>query len=335
MRVLVRSLAIYTLAALIGAYSLAFAFRAPKPIIAQPFFILSAVLIAASAAILFLGYVVWLAAQREPEPIARIKHDCTKLMRPHHLFEKLGPMTFAFIFLGAFGTYKSLITRIQPFYLDGFLSDLDRTMLGTDAWRITHSIVGGVGTTGLELCYRLWFVELSLTLIYFSIFATEEVKRRFFVGYMLLWSVMGFGMATVLSSAGPCFLGLIHHPYAYRYADLFPLLQPAPVAIAGQHMLAVAYSKGAAGAALGISAMPSLHVAFAAFVALACGQVNRFVGLCAWFFWALIVVGSVHLGYHYLSDGIVGTLGAALIWRATSSRTLAQTSFSGMRQWAR
>ena len=147
-------------------------------------------------------------------------------------------------------------------------------------------------------------------------FAAEDLKRRFFLAFFLLWSVIGFVMATALSSAGPCFSSLIHHPYAGRYADLFPLLRSAPVALAGQHLLAVAYASGEAGAFLGISAMPSMHVAFAALVPLALRPINRMAAAGAWLFYALIVLGSVHLGYHYLSDGIVGTAGALLIWRS-------------------
>lgn len=283
------------------------------PEVAQPFLILSMALIASCAAIVFVGYVLWLAAEGERSPIVRIKSDCSVFFRPAHLAEKIGPLVLAFVFLGAFGTYKALITRIQPFYLDAFLSDFDRTMLGTDAWRITHAVIGPFGTTVIEAAYRLWFVELSLSLIYFSVFAGEGLRRRFFLAYFLLWAILGFVMATALSSAGPCFLALIHHPYAGRYADLTPLLQSAPVAIAGQHMLADAYLKGGAGAFLGISAMPSLHVAFATLVALAVR--NKVAIICAWLFWAVILIGSVHLGYHYLSDGLVGTIGAWAIYR--------------------
>lgn len=326
---LVKALSVYCLLALLGAYGLVFVLGAPAPILAQTFLILSAVMVATCAALAFGAYVMWLAVvEREPSPFPRIRDDCAKFLSLQKLVEKLAPMVLAFLLIAAFGTYKSLITKIQPFYLDGFLSDLDRALLGTDPWRITHSFFGPLGTTALELAYRLWFVELSLSLLYFSIFAGAELKRRFFLAYFLLWSVMGFVMATALSSAGPCFLGLIHHPYADRYAGLFPLLKSAPVTLAGQQLLAAAYTDGKQGAFLGISAMPSLHVAFAALVAAAAGRINRAIQISTWAFWAAIVIGSVHLGYHYLSDSIVGTLGAVLIWistrRSAASRWIRQ-----------
>jgi hypothetical protein len=34
-----------------------------------------------------------------------------------------------------------------------------------------------------------------------------------------------------------------------------------------------------------------------------------------WTYFAMIWVSSVHLGWHYVSDGIVGSAGALLIWQ--------------------
>lgn len=60
--------------------------------------------------------------------------------------------------------------------------------------------------------------------------------------------------------------------------------------------------------------MPSMHNASAALFALAFFQVNRKIG---WFFTvyaAVILVGSVHLGWHYAIDGYAGIAIAALSW---------------------
>ena len=123
MSALVKALSLYCLAALLGAYALAFWFDAPKPIVAQTFLILSLTAIVTCVALVFLGYVIRLAAvEREPFPIARIGADCARFLRPSYLIDRLGPLALSFFLLAAFGTYKSLITKIQPFYLDGFLS---------------------------------------------------------------------------------------------------------------------------------------------------------------------------------------------------------------------
>ena len=59
----------------------------------------------------------------------------------------------------------------------------------------------------------------------------------------------------------------------------------------------------------GISAMPSLHVAIAAWMALA---IRKRV---MWFYVAAVWIASVHLGWHYVSDGLAGIVGALVIWR--------------------
>ena len=66
--------------------------------------------------------------------------------------------------------------------------------------------------------------------------------------------------------------------------------------------------------ALGISAMPSMHNASAVLFALAFRQVSKRLG---WFFAAyaaVILVGSVHLGWHYAIDGYAGVVIAVFSW---------------------
>ena len=66
----------------------------------------------------------------------------------------------------------------------------------------------------------------------------------------------------------------------------------------------------------GISAMPSLHVAIAVLTAL-CVR-DRFPGLqwLPWIYAVIIYIGSIHLGWHYASDGIVSAVGMVAIWKA-------------------
>jgi membrane-associated phospholipid phosphatase len=97
-----------------------------------------------------------------------------------------------------------------------------------------------------------------------------------------------------------------------------PLMQRLPddliASRAMDYLLSVRGSQTVGG---GISAMPSLHVAIVVLI-----------GLCfrfrlprwqwgAWTYAGVIFVGSIHLGWHYASDGLVGALGAWAIWRGT------------------
>lgn len=56
---------------------------------------------------------------------------------------------------------------------------------------------------------------------------------------------------------------------------------------------------GATPGSLGISAFPSMHVAMAVLFALYATRRSRLAGLLMWAFAAIIMVGSVVLGWHY------------------------------------
>ena len=65
----------------------------------------------------------------------------------------------------------------------------------------------------------------------------------------------------------------------------------------------------------GISAMPSMHVATSVLMALYASKHARWAGWLCWGFAALIMIGSVHLGWHYAVDGYFGALIAWCAWR--------------------
>ena len=64
----------------------------------------------------------------------------------------------------------------------------------------------------------------------------------------------------------------------------------------------------------GISAMPSLHVAIAVFVLLVARSAPKWLSLPFLAYVVLIMMGSVHLGWHYAIDGYVGAALAVLCW---------------------
>ncbi|UCI20109.1 phosphatase PAP2 family protein [Mesorhizobium sp. B2-1-8] len=64
----------------------------------------------------------------------------------------------------------------------------------------------------------------------------------------------------------------------------------------------------------GISAMPSMHNAQAALFAAVAYSINRRFGHVMLAYAVLIFLGSIHLGWHYAVDGIVGVTVALAIW---------------------
>ena len=301
----------------IGGHVIAWSFGMSQPSLAPSLFVLSMLLIGFGAAAALGGYVVWLAFwEREPEPMPRIKAKVRQYVSMDFMARRILPLVLTFLFMSTFNTFKVFIPRINPFFLDGFLSDLDRWVFGTDPWRLTHAVIGPIGTRTLDIFYGLWFPAWLVAILHFSLFAGKELQRRFFLSFIGVWAIIGIVLAILLSSAGPCFLEMLHHPYADRYAGLFPL-QNAPGAAKAQEFLANAYLTGEIGLAKGISAMPSVHIAVISVIVLAVRTYSRWIFAAALFLYIMIFVGSVHLGWHYVSDGVVGTAAAMLLWRLT------------------
>ena len=163
------------------AYAIAIKFGDRPPELFTPFLVVSLTLIAGICALALIGYIIWLALwEREPHPTPRVLATVRRFISPQLVWQRLGPLVITYVFLGAFGTFKALIPKVHPFALDGFLSDADRWLLGTDAWRITHAVIGPIGTHIIEISYSLWFVAWVIAIIYFSMFADKASQRRFF-----------------------------------------------------------------------------------------------------------------------------------------------------------
>ena len=65
----------------------------------------------------------------------------------------------------------------------------------------------------------------------------------------------------------------------------------------------------------GISAMPSILVASSVLFALVAWRANRVLGWIFWAYAAAVMLGSVHLAWHYALDGYLGAALTVLIWR--------------------
>ena len=70
-----------------------------------------------------------------------------------------------------------------------------------------------------------------------------------------------------------------------------------------QEMLWRVYQSHGIAVGSGISAMPSLHVAIAMSVVLLARKIDRRLAIASTIFTVLIMIGSVHLGWHYAIDG--------------------------------
>jgi hypothetical protein len=316
-RVFLAQITLATLAGIAASYGGAWWFGTQTPTLVRSYSILSIAVLGFGGGIALFLYVLWLAlVEREHDPVGRVRKVLSRYLHPEFVAERLGPVLLTFAFLGAFSSLKILIPRIHPFSWDAAFSNMDRALFGTDPWRITHAVLGPSATRAIDLVYMMWVPVFWIAVLFFSAFAKGEMRRRFFLSFFAAWTLLGLVAATIFSSAGPCFLEMLGHPDASRYVGLFPL-QNAHGSVGVQNYLAQGYLNHQEGVGRGISAMPSMHLAVVALYVCAARHYGRLPLALASLLYLLILVGSVHLGWHYAVDGIFGTLGVVVIWRLT------------------
>jgi hypothetical protein len=260
-------------------------------------------------------------------------------LRPRHLLAHLSAFLFSRptlrrtgralpvllsmpVFIYSFTTFKAAIPLLHPYALDAQWNALDLSLHGGIApWVWLQQLFGRpLLTSAINVTYHLWYF-IVLGAVYLMAFSsgTPQLRMQFLLSFVLSWIVLGNVLAVFGSSAGPCYYGQFV-PGADPYAPLMVYLQQAnqhyPVwALNVQQMLWTNYHDSFGSSALGISAMPSMHVASSVLVALLGWRLHRFAGIAGSVFAVLIMIGSIHLGWHYAVDGYVGAAGAALIWR--------------------
>lgn len=190
------------------------------------------------------------------------------------------------------------------FWADPLLADLDRAVIGRDAWLTLSWAPRAL----IDLSYLAWFPAKFLTYGLLLASFPSDKKSRALLACFLTW---GIGALTqyLLPSAGPIFydkLGL---------GDRFSSLPFGHYTKQAADYVWANYQAGGLEIGGGISAMPSMHIAIAVWVALVVASYApklRWVGAA---FAALIWLGSVHLGWHYASDGLAGGIIALAAWK--------------------
>ncbi len=226
-------------------------------------------------------------------------------------------------------SFKTMIPALVPFYLDQAFMEIDRAVhFGYDPWRLTHALFGGPAVTVfINLVYHLWFFFLWGFLLY-SAFFNKNLKQRmqYMIGFVLTWMVLGSLAAVALSSAGPVYYAVVTG-LASPFASLMDGLRAMDAelrttgdfsrvwALDVQDRLWNIYANSKAGVGAGISAMPSLHLATTALMTFHAFQLNRWLGWFMTAFLIVMLVGSVHLGWHYAIDGYVAIPLAYGLWR--------------------
>jgi hypothetical protein len=226
-----------------------------------------------------------------------------------------------------FSPFKEMIGHITQFPLDRPIATFEHMLLGRDAWEYTHYLFGGAWPTFfLQMSYTAWFILMWLSVI-FCIAKTDKLALRshFMLAFLLTWILVGSLAANFLGSAGPCFYDQIFG--GNRFAALNERLREidaslktvAPnlgiASLQMQDWLWKAYSQKDNLFGGGISAMPSVHVAVATIMAQGGYGIGKSTGRAMTGYAVLVWIASVHLGWHYALDGVVGALMAIAIWK--------------------
>jgi len=244
-----------------------------------------------------------------------------------HTLIPLVPLAISFFVL------KDEIPALHPFSWDRTFMDWGKWLsLGDMPWRVLQPVVGyPIVTTALSVIYETWF-PVMFACFAWQAFASRSsaLRTQYLLAFSFCWFLAGNVLATVFSSAGPCFYGYLvagPNPYAAQMAYLRHASEHWPVWSVGiQDALWTAYKTGH-GQISGISAMPSMHVTIAALMALLGWSVSRRAGIFFTVFAVLIFVGSIALAWHYAVDGLAGTALAIAFWMLAGKITAAWAAY--------
>ena len=221
-------------------------------------------------------------------------------------------------FMSTFGSLKVAIPRMVPFVYDRPFHAWDVALHDGPAFEWVHPTPDWV-TVGFNVAYNAWIFLLFGVLIWQAFSMRRRLRARFLLSFVLLWILAGTVLATLTASVGPCFWGDLFvgeaDPYAGLMADLYLVHDAHHLwAIDVQEQLWAAYERGTVKTVAGISAMPSMHVATSVLFALLGWARHRALGIALSVFAVVILLGSVHLGWHYAVDGYVGAICAVVVW---------------------
>jgi hypothetical protein len=199
--------------------------------------------------------------------------------------------------------YKSMIPLTGPMWADPMLADLDKALFGRDPGPAIQEPLRFLDLT-IDRMYALWALVVKLMFLCLLAETPGLNRATLLLAFFLTVGLLGSWGQFVLPSGGPIYwenLGL---------GDRFASIVPLPAVQIGKDYLWAAYQGQGVGFASGISAMPSIHVATTTWMLLATIKQFRAARLPTAVIFALVAVGSVYTGWHYVVDGVAGAFGA-------------------------
>jgi hypothetical protein len=239
----------------------------------------------------------------------------------HRALPALAGGVLFILFFTAFGAWKHAFWRWGWFAWDSTFANWDRWL---HFGRFPHEWLGALVAEPaisqlFDWLYFAWGLIMVGTLSAVLWAAPTERCRQFVLTFLGTWIVIGSILAPLLGSVGPVFYSrLVTGPDVY--SELVSAIQSTKSAEV-QELLWRATNTTGFIPATGISAMPSVHIAQAALIALLAWTsrwwVFRALGIL---FLVGMQIATVVLAWHYAIDGYVAMALTWGMWRMSAPK---------------
>lgn len=260
------------------------------------------------------------------EMISHAAGRLQQLLLSWQVAHRVLPVLFFVVFLASFVHFKMRIPDIGGFHWDDELYALDRMLFGgVSAWEFLAPVYDmPLFVSALDKLYSLWIPGIFVFWCWMAYDGRlpMALRQQYLVATVATWILGGVVLATLYGSVGPCFYGMVYSGEPDLFAGLTQKLASVNaiqtlIALPVQEQLFDGYNNPGVNVVGGISAMPSMHNAQAAIFVLTALRINKWLALGMALFGAVIVSGSVILGWHYASDSLAGLLIALAVWRVS------------------
>lgn len=270
-----------------------------------------------------IGRIVWKLIQCRPEkPFQFLWNDMRwTVFNPRRIVAAIPPLILLPAAFSVVMSIKRMIPIIHPFDWDPTFAAVDKWLHGgVYPWELLQPILGHpLVTAAVAETYSFPWYALCLLMQFWYTFTYDPRRQQFLVSNLLIWILLGNGLAAAFASVGPCYYGQIvdgPNPFAAQMDYLTAVADSHRlVSATAQEYLWTSYQQDFLRLGSGISAMPSMHLAVGTLMALWMWRGGRFLRIVGVLYLALLQLGSVHLAWHYAIDGYVSILLTLLIWR--------------------
>jgi CDP-diacylglycerol--glycerol-3-phosphate 3-phosphatidyltransferase len=217
----------------------------------------------------------------------------------------VGLFSFYVVYV-AYRNFKGFLPFLRPGIHDTSLLELERSLFfGNDPATLLHSLLGtGIANEVLSFVYVIYlgFVPISLAaaLVWFG----DTRKGLWYAAALCLNWILGAASYYLIPSMGPAFVA------PELFSELAPSASSSLQHALWAERLNVLYGSApfVKDALQSIAAFASLHVSVVLTAALVAHllRANRWLRRALWIYFALVVVATIYLGWHYVVDDIAG-----------------------------